>query len=88
MWDLKVRYQCLFITIEYRYYMKLLFTLKLSGLICFDFVVLPMKVNEKSTVVRHLFLKMNATREKCPQKPEYQTLFVIGVPTFCDQVMY
>ncbi|VVC32323.1 Ribosomal RNA-processing protein 7,Rrp7A, RNA recognition motif,RNA recognition motif domain [Cinara cedri] len=52
---------------------------------CVGFKVLPVKVNEKSTVVRHLFLKMNTTREKCPQKPEYQTLFVIGVPEFCEE---
>jgi ribosomal RNA-processing protein 7 len=31
-----------------------------------------------------MFLKMHVTREKCPQKPEYQTLFVVGVPEFCD----
>lgn len=52
----------------------------------FLFAVLPVKITEKSNVVRHLFLKMNITREKCPQKPEYQTLFIIGVPEFCDQV--
>lgn len=54
----------------------------------FLFAVLPVKVAEKSNVVRHLFLKMHLTREKCPQKPEYQTLFIIGVPEFCDQVNY
>jgi len=52
---------------------------------CAGFKVLPVKVDENSTVVRHLFLKMHITREKCPQKPEYQTLFIIGVPEFCNQ---
>lgn len=55
-------------------------------LIYFLIAVLPTKVNEKSTAIRHLFLKMHVTREKCPQKPEYQTLFVVGVPEFCNQV--
>lgn len=52
---------------------------------CAGFKVLPCKVNEKSTVIRHLFIKMHITREKCPQKPEYQTLFIVGVPEFCNQ---
>jgi len=45
------------------------------------------KVNENSKAIRHLFLKMHITRDKCAQKPEYQTLFVVGVPEFCDQVI-
>jgi len=53
----------------------------------FIFAVLPVKVNENSKAIRHLFLKMHTTREKCAQKPEYQTLFVVGVPEFCNQVI-
>jgi len=45
------------------------------------------KVNENSKAIRQLFLKMHITRDKCAQKPEYQTLFVVGVPEFCDQVI-
>lgn len=52
----------------------------------FLFSVLPMVVDENSTVIRHLFLKMHTSREKCPKKPEYQTLFIIGVPDFCEEV--
>jgi len=51
------------------------------------FAVLPVKVNENSKAIRQLFLKMHITRDKCAQKPEYQTLFVVGVPEFCDQVI-
>lgn len=67
----------------YKFKVNTLFRL----LIYFLFAVLPVKVNEKSAVIRHFFLKMHITREKCPQKPEYQTLFVVGVPEFCDQVI-
>ncbi|XP_060865098.1 ribosomal RNA-processing protein 7 homolog A [Metopolophium dirhodum] len=52
---------------------------------CVGFKVLPVKVNENSKAIRQLFLKMHITRDKCAQKPEYQTLFVVGVPEFCDQ---
>lgn len=55
--------------------------------VSFFFPVLPVKVNENSTAIRQLFLKMHTTRDKCAQKPEYQTLFVVGVPGFCDQVI-
>ncbi|XP_050546914.1 ribosomal RNA-processing protein 7 homolog A [Daktulosphaira vitifoliae] len=48
------------------------------------FKVLPFKINEKSKVIRHLFMKMHLVREKCPLKPEYQTLFAVGIPEFCD----
>jgi len=51
------------------------------------FAVLPVKVNENSKAIRQLFLKMHITKDKCAQKPEYQTLFVVGVPEFCDQVI-
>jgi len=60
--------------------------LKLYLIIYYIFAVLPVKVNENSKAIRHLFLKMHLTREKCAQKPEYQTLFVVGVPEFCNQV--
>jgi len=55
---------------------------------CSHVAVLPVRVDGRSAVVRQLFLKMHVTREKCPEKPEYQTLFVVGVPEFCDQVRH
>lgn len=66
-------------------YLAIVFTAK-TLLLFIYFSVLPVKVDAKSKVIRHFFLKMHVTREKCPQKPEYQTLFVVGVPEFCDQV--
>ncbi|XP_050436866.1 ribosomal RNA-processing protein 7 homolog A [Adelges cooleyi] len=51
---------------------------------CAGFKVLPVKVNAGSKVIRHLFMKMHVVREKCPLKPEYQTLFVVNIPDYCD----
>ncbi|XP_002741084.1 ribosomal RNA-processing protein 7 homolog A-like [Saccoglossus kowalevskii] len=49
------------------------------------FKVMPVKLNNKSDVVRYFYYKEHNVREKDSSKPSDRTLFVVNIPAYCNE---